>query len=125
MRISCAIVTLAACIGTVLVEARIVRADCPADKQYTTAAQFADEFWVNLNTNGAQELVVNEDPEPLKYIWVAVSARGTIVRIDTETGVVLGEYRSAPEGRGGDPSRTTVDLFGNVWAGNRAEYSSN
>ena len=31
------------------------------------------------------------------------------------------EYRAAPEGRGLNTSRTTVDLLGNVWAGNRAE----
>jgi DNA-binding beta-propeller fold protein YncE len=41
--------------------------------------------------------------------------------VDTLTGAVLGEYKSAPDGRGKDPSRTTVDLKGNVWAGNRDE----
>ncbi len=44
-----------------------------------------------------------------------------VVRIDTDTGEIMGEYRSAPAGRELDPSRTTVDLFGNVWAGNRDE----
>ena len=92
---------------------RIVLGDCQAEKQYTTAADFSNEFSVNVNTNGADELVVNADPAPLPYVWVAASSRGTIVRIDTDTGEIMGEYRSAPEGRELDPSRTTVDLFKN------------
>ncbi len=60
---------------------------------------------------------------PLPYIVVACSGRGTVVRIDTRTGAVLGEYQSAPDGRGRNPSRTTVDLIGNAWIGNRDESS--
>jgi hypothetical protein len=56
-------------------------------------------------------------------MWVAVSSKGTIVKIDTETGAVLGEYRTAPNGQPTDPSRTTVDKSGNVWATNRAGAS--
>jgi hypothetical protein len=37
---------------------------------------------------------------------------------------VVGEYRTAPDGRGLNPSRTTVDLFGNVWTANRNEDGS-
>lgn len=55
------------------------------------------------------------------FIWIALSGRGTIAKVDVNTGEVKGEYLSAPHGRGRDPSRTTVDLNGNVWVGNRAE----
>jgi YVTN family beta-propeller protein len=55
------------------------------------------------------------------FIWVACSGRGTAVRIDTNTGTVLGEYRTAPAGMGTNPSRTTVDANGDVWVGNRNE----
>jgi YVTN family beta-propeller protein len=55
------------------------------------------------------------------FINVAASGRGTMVRTNTLTGQVVGEYRTAPEGRGLNPSRTTVDLYGNVWIGNRDE----
>jgi hypothetical protein len=48
-----------------------------------------------------------------------VSSHGTIVKVDTRTGEVLGEYRTAPEGQPLNPSRTTVDHDGNVWVGNR------
>jgi streptogramin lyase len=70
------------------------------------------------------------------HIWVALSGRGTAVRIDTnfddpngvvevgeyaDGGPIFGEYRTAPSGRGTNPSRTTVDNNGDVWVGNRDE----
>jgi hypothetical protein len=69
------------------------------------------------------------------FIWVAASGRDSAVLIDTDhvdadgvssladsaagNGAVIGEYRTAPEGQPGNPSRTTVDLNGDVWIGNR------
>ena len=40
--------------------------------------------------------------------------------MDTVTGAILGQYRSAPGSRSGSPSRTTVDKDGSVWLSNRA-----
>ncbi|MBI5479323.1 MAG: hypothetical protein HY906_10730, partial [Deltaproteobacteria bacterium] len=57
---------------------------------------------------------------PLNFIWVAVTSKNTIVRIDTLTGTVLGEYRFGPPGYGA-PSRTTVDSNGSVWVGTRSD----
>lgn len=90
---------------------------------YTTDADFDQGILINVNHDAPNndQLQLNESGEPFSFIWVAASARGTIVKIDTQTGAVLGEYLSAPDGRGRDPSRTTVDANGNVWAGNRAE----
>jgi YVTN family beta-propeller protein len=56
---------------------------------------------------------------------VAASARGTIIKINTLTGAILGEYFSAPDGRFRNPSRTTVDGDGNVWTANRDEADGN
>ena len=69
------------------------------------------------------------------FIWVAASGRDGAVLIDIDhvdpdgistladsaagNGAVLGEYRTAPQGQPGNPSRTTVDLNGDVWIGNR------
>jgi streptogramin lyase len=54
------------------------------------------------------------------YIWIANSDEGTISKLDTATGQELGRYRTGPSGSvNGNPSRTTVDKFGNVWVGNR------
>lgn len=77
---------------------------------------------------------------PFNHIWVAASGRGTAIRINTDTNpaligngdtflttaeasgtAVFGEYFTAPNGMGRDPSRTTVDANGDVWVGNRAE----
>lgn len=99
---------------------------CPATAQadtYTLDADFDMGTLVNVNHDAPNndQLQLNWVTEPFPFVNIACSARGTIVRIDTETGQILGEYQSAPNGRGRNPSRTTVDLYGNVWAGNRDE----
>lgn len=77
------------------------------------------------------------------FIWVAASGRDSAVLIDTTyddatdglvndgvatlaesaagSGAILGEYLTRPSGMAGNPSRTTVDLNGDVWIGNRNE----
>lgn len=78
---------------------------------------------------------------PFNHIWVALSNRGTAVRINTDhveadgrvtladsaagAGAVYGEYRTAPQGQPTNPSRTTVDKNGDVWVGNRDQDANN
>ncbi|MBS0195526.1 MAG: hypothetical protein JSR77_02100 [Planctomycetes bacterium] len=95
-------------------------------RTYTTDADFDLGSLVNLNHNPPfnNQLQLNPFAEPFPFICVACSDRGSIVRIETNTGQVLGEYWSAPDGRGRNPSRTTVDLYGNVWCGNRNENAN-
>lgn len=97
---------------------------CCPPKTYTLNADFDSGTIVNLNHNPANQLQLNPTTKPLPYVAVPCSARGTIVRIDVNTGVVLGEYYSAPNNMGRNPSRTTVDQLGNVWVGNRDEYGT-
>lgn len=52
------------------------------------------------------------------YIWVANSAQGTVSKIDTQTLTELGRYRVRPDSAG-SPSRTSVNLVGDVAVGNR------
>jgi DNA-binding beta-propeller fold protein YncE len=94
---------------------------CPIGRTFTTTEDFVAGQIVNLTTNTGGRLEVNPQASPLPFLWVAASARGTIIKINTESGQILGEYRSAPDGLGRNPSRTTVDLNGAVWAGNRDE----
>jgi streptogramin lyase len=94
---------------------------CPPDRTYTLNADFDEGMLINVNHDILDQLQLNEVAVPNPFIWVAASQRGTIVRIHTKTGEILGEYLSAPDGRGRNPSRTTVDLAGNVWTGNRNE----
>ncbi|MBL9149908.1 MAG: hypothetical protein JNM94_14555 [Phycisphaerae bacterium] len=94
---------------------------CPVGRTFTTTEDFLDGQIVNLTTNVGGRLEVNAQASPLPFIWVAASGRGTIIKINTESGQIMGEYLSAPNGMGRNPSRTTVDLNGSVWAGNRDE----
>jgi YVTN family beta-propeller protein len=88
---------------------------------YTFDADFDQGTLVNVNHGVADQLQLDSVATPFEFIWVAASGRGTIIKIDTRTGAILGEYWSAPNGMGRNPSRTTVDGDGNVWAGNRDE----
>lgn len=58
-----------------------------------------------------------DDPD-FSYIWVANSAQNTISKIDTQTLVELGRYMVRPDG-GGSPSRTSVNLSGDVVTASR------
>jgi hypothetical protein len=58
------------------------------------------------------------DPD-FSYIWIANSSQGTISKINTETMVEEGRYLVRPDGAG-NPSRTSVNLNGDVAVANRA-----
>ena len=53
-------------------------------------------------------------------IWIANSPEGTVSKIDTMTGVELGRYFTGPTNGADDPSRTSVNLVGDVAVANRA-----
>ncbi|MGJ5817502.1 putative Ig domain-containing protein [Paludibaculum fermentans] len=89
--------------------------------KYTTTEDFLKGSTVNLNlaTPGVMQINPPTGTQTFPFLNVAASGKGTIVRIHTTSGQVVGEYRTAPELFPTNPSRTTVDLEGNVWAGNR------
>ncbi len=86
---------------------------------------------------------VQQDPEgniilgggstALAFAWIANNNAGTVSKYDTRTGREVGRYHAAMpiDGRGNAnglrgneanmPSRTAVDLFGDVWVANRAQ----
>jgi len=93
---------------------------CGVSRLFTINADFDDGTLINVNHETADQVRLATRTEPFPFIWVAASNRGTIVRIDTVTGDVLGEFYSAPPNIGfPSPSRTTVDLLGNAWVANR------
>ena len=53
--------------------------------------------------------------EVLSFIWIANSSEGTVSKIDTESAVEVARYRV----EGGQPSRTSVNLFGDVAVSSR------
>jgi hypothetical protein len=91
----------------------------PSEVVYRVSSDFDKGDSVNVNSNDvADRLQLNKVATPFNFIWVAASARGTIVKVDTVTGNILGEYRTTP-GQNGNPSHTTVDSDGSVWVVNR------
>ncbi len=95
-------------------------------RTYTLDADFDEGVLVNVNHDAVHDqlqLNVAGQPGPLPLIHIAASGNGTLIRVDTNTGVVIGEYATAPSGLARSPSRTAVDSLGNVWVGNRDESS--
>ena len=91
---------------------------------YSTTADFANGRAVNLSDATADQLSLDDASRPFDFVWIAASARGTVLKVDARTGKVLGEYASAPQDRAKDPAGATVDKDGNAWVGNRAEQSA-
>ncbi|HYF91399.1 MAG TPA: hypothetical protein VD969_04055 [Symbiobacteriaceae bacterium] len=90
-------------------------------RTYTDDADFDEGILVGVNHDAPNnnQLQLNVGSTTFPFIWVANSNNGTISKLDTVTGAELGRYRTAPVGSPTNPSRTTVDLDGNVWVGNR------
>lgn len=90
---------------------------------YTTDADFDRGTLQDVNHDAPNnnQLQLNKRQTFFPYVNIAASARGTMVRIDVNTGDIVGEWFSAPNGRGRNPSRTTVDRLGNTWLSNRDE----
>jgi streptogramin lyase len=64
----------------------------------------------------ASGLRLNTDTFTYADVWIANSGAGTVTRINSATGAVIGTYPT----NGTSPSRTAVDLDGNAWVANRA-----
>jgi streptogramin lyase len=58
------------------------------------------------------------DDVEFSYIWIANSPAGTVSKIDTRTGVEVGRYATGPATQA-EPSRTSVNLYGDVAVSNR------
>jgi hypothetical protein len=119
--------TFALALGVVLAAVSPAPCATPGEpsnpRTYTTDGDFDEGTLVNVNHNAPNidQLQLDSEATPFAFIWVAASGRGTVIKIDTVTGEILGEFWSAPQDRSKNPSRTTVDSDGNVWAGNRDE----
>ena len=71
----------------------------PASGVYTVDADFDVGSMINVNHDAPNndQLQLNDAGEAFNFIWVAVSSEGTVVKIDTETCEVLGEYLTNPQ----------------------------
>lgn len=57
------------------------------------------------------------------FIWISNTGEGTISKVDTRTFEEVARYISGPDGQSNDPSRTSVNTFGDVFVGNRSGRS--
>lgn len=93
---------------------------CTGSGTYTVNADFDKGNLINVNHSTADQLQLSDQVNAFNFIWVSVSGKGTMVKINTDTGAVVGEYYTAPTSQGnGNTSRTTVDKDGSVWVANR------
>jgi RHS repeat-associated protein len=88
-------------------------------RTYTTTADFAEGNLFNVNSSIPDQLQTSIDQSNFDFVWIPIFTKGTVVRLDTDTGRVLGEYRLTPDAVG-DPyaSRTAIDSKGNCWIAN-------
>lgn len=56
------------------------------------------------------------------FIWIANSPAGTVSKIDTRTGVEVARYATGPAEQA-EPSRTSVNLYGDVAVSNRGSMA--
>lgn len=59
-----------------------------------------------------------DEDEAFSIIWIANSTEGTVSKVDTVTAIELARYATGPDDP--DPSRTSVNLFGDVAIANRS-----
>ncbi len=85
-----------------------------SENAYDPGSDNADGISVDEEGN----LVIDDSSYILRYIWVSNSDDGTVSKIDTFTREEVGRYAVGLR-NGSDPSRTSVDLAGNVFVGNR------
>lgn len=90
-------------------------------KKYTSDSDFSEGLKLSVNSGISGSLRLDQPNQPLPYVNIPCSGRGTLVRIHVGTGAIIGEYTSAPADMKKNPSRTTVDKFGNTWVTNRDE----
>lgn len=83
------------------------------ERVYTTDADFNEGSFNNVAPGAQGEIQLDRKTGPFNFLWVTLWNQGTIVKIDTETGKVMGEYLTAPVVA--SPRTTAVDLRGDVW----------
>jgi hypothetical protein len=87
-----------------------------SENGYDPGSENADG--ISVDENGW--LIIDDSTYILRYLYVSNSMDGTVSKIDTFTQSEVGRY-AVGLGAGSDPSRTSVDLEGNVFVGNRAD----
>ena len=90
----------------------------PQAVQFATDAEF--ELGTQVGTMySSSQLTLSTDSVTWPFIWVPNSNEGTVSKVDARTGAEVARYRTCPPGVNAQPSRTTIDQYGNCWVANR------
>ena len=96
----------------------------PRSRTYTTTEDFNQGSLVSISRDVRNQISNRTVLAAYDSVWVANSSKGTVVKLDSETARVLGEYRTAPESVPSPyPSRIAVDSKGNAWVANYSHDS--
>ncbi|OAD19875.1 conserved hypothetical protein, secreted [Candidatus Thiomargarita nelsonii] len=101
-------------VGVIALQASVAYA---GTQTYTVDADFDLGVMVGVEHSTPDQLQLSTVASVLPFIWIANSGENTVSKIDTVTGCELGRYLTGPGNE--DPSRTTVDINGDLWVGNR------
>ena len=96
--------------------------ETPVGASYTTSADFEKGLMVGVeDLSVPDQLQLARQSVTQPFIWVPNSraGEGSVSKVDTRTGREVARYRTSPPGIDSEPSRTTVDQFGNCWVANR------
>jgi len=91
-----------------------VRVTPGGDSAVSAGAMVVGEGDWNNNVTGKIGVTLAREMIFPPYVWVANHSAHTVSRVSTKTGAEVGRYWG-----GRNPSRTAVDLDGNVWIGGR------
>jgi len=106
-------------VGVIALQASVAYA---GTQTYTVDADFDLGVMVGVEHSTPDQLQLSTVASVLPFIWIANSGENTVSKIDTVTGCELGRYLTGPGNE--DPSRTTVDINGDLWVGNRSSNTA-
>ncbi|WP_309381286.1 putative Ig domain-containing protein [Cerasicoccus frondis] len=96
----------------------------PRSRTFTTTADFAEGYRYGVSSLVEDELSMRVPQKSFNSLWIPVYTKGTVCRIDIDTGRVLGEYWANPEdATDPNPTRVAIDYDGNAWIGNLRDNS--
>ena len=87
--------------------------DNPDDDQTSQGVVLDDDGAITLDVRRIET----------NFIWISNTGEGTVSKVDTRTYEEVARYISGPDGTGNDPSRTSVNTYGDVYVGNRSGTS--
>jgi hypothetical protein len=81
--------------GTGNVYSQVADPSAGCTRTFTSDEDFNEGLLLSVNTSVSGSLRLDQPGQPLPFVYIPCSARGTVVRINVVTGEIVGEYASA------------------------------